>query len=147
MANRYIFEDSTIRRCAESITLLYKVFTTANRTLVESKSSEFTRDSKLDMLVAPEDYYYFRFLDTSVAPIRLKYRDSSVQLGYKYLYHLEIHGFSPKSLTLFRTDDKLELYRYIYGKFDNFDDCFKAFLVVVRDYLESMTKVVPYGLF
>lgn len=146
MADKYIFDDSTIRRCAESINLLYKVFTSANRTLVSSKSSEFTRDSKLDMSVSPEDYFYFRFLDTTVTPVRLKHRDVSSQLGYKYLYHIEVHGFSPKSLSLFRTDDKFEVYRYIYGKFENFNECYDAFVFVVRDYLESM-RLVPYGLF
>lgn len=146
MANKYIFEDSTIRRCAESITLLYKVFTTANRTLVQSQSSEFSRDSKLDMFAAPEDYFFFRFLDSTVTPVRLKHRDSSSNLGYKYLYHLEVHGFSPKSLSLFCTDDKFEIYRYIYGKFENFNECYDSFVSVVRDYLESM-RLVPYGLF
>lgn len=127
---KYVFDDSTIKTLHSYSKKLFEVFSSADRTLLES-DFEWTRNFEVDFSVNPYKYYNFRFGRSQVFIHRFK----------NGLFSLECYGFSPENLKPFDVNKfNIELYKNLYGRFHSFDEASLAFADVVCDLVRFKTQ-------
>lgn len=116
--NRFIFTDESVKELARCATILYKTFNSANKTLVENPTRSLSSDFALDYALTKWKWFYFMYEDKQVAIYKFP---------RKYVYSLECYGFIPSADRLFSDNSEFELYKHLFGRFEDIDSAVSAF--------------------
>lgn len=121
--NRFVFTDESVKQLARYSKALYETFSKANKTLISNPTRQLSSDFALDYALTKWKWYYFMYEDKQVQIYKFPKKD---------VYSLECYGFIPSPEPMFTGDDNFELYKHLYGRFEDIDSAITAFNSAVR---------------
>ena len=121
---KYAFDEKTVNELSRIAFQLYKTFSTANKTVLESSDRSISSNFINDYNSRPEDYYTFRWKD--------KYCWIYFHKKAK-LYTIICEHFKPSRLDLFVPDSMYDLYKNAYGRYTDIFAARNAFAVIVNE--------------
>lgn len=131
---KYAFDEKTVSELSRISFQLYKTFSSANKTVLESNDRLISSNFVNDYNSRPEDFYSFRWKD--------KYCWIYFHKKAK-LYTVICEHFKPKNLDLFIPDSMFDLYKKAYGRYHDIHEARNAFADIVND----LTKFDTMDLF
>lgn len=138
--SKIALEEDTIKECSRMITTLQRVFTRAEKTVLQSPnvhdnvSSAFAIDYSLNQA----NYYQFRWAD------KFCWIYSNKKARF---FSIVCEGFKPTNLELLRPQSDFDFYKNVYGRFNTFEEARLAFADVVKDMLTYTDLNLDLGLF
>lgn len=135
--SKLILDTESFNEIINTLSRALKLIKDAKVQELNHNKSSFYSDFALDYATHPWDYHWFRTMDFEVGIHR--FRD-------KKHFGIVCYGFAPKELSSYAAtyrnsiDLMPELYKHIFGYYDDFDSCYKAWRKVIQDLVRFTDK-------